>query len=388
MALGYQNVSPTHSSVSALNVGKVRDAMDAVMRDGGVNKITNTAEMRKLGIGFADSTTVQQIARRYSGSRVTGAMDALQPTVTTGSVITPIQFLQQWLPGFVHVITQALKIDELVGINTVGSWEDYQIVQGIMELTGTASVYDDYTPVPLASFNTNFVNRSVVRFEEGMWIRRLEQAVAARIRVSDDAMKRNAAALQLEIARNRVGFYGFILGQNNTYGFLNDPNLPAYVPVAAGAGGTFWSVKTFLEITADIRSWVSALRTQSGDRIDPMRDNLTLALPTDSIDYLTTVSDFGISVMDWLKQTYPKIRPVSAPELNLASGGSNVAYLFADKINDSSDDGGQTFIQVVPTKFMVTGVQQDAKGYVEDYTNATAGVLLKRPWAVYRASAI
>ena len=45
-------------------------------------------------------------------------------------------------------------------------------------------------------------------------------------------------------------------------------------------------------------------------------------------------------------------------------------------------------IQVVPAKFMALGVEQQSKGFVEDYTNATAGIMVKRPWAVYRASGI
>ena len=46
------------------------------------------------------------------------------------------------------------------------------------------------------------------------------------------------------------------------------------------------------------------------------------------------------------------------------------------------------FIQMVPTKFMVVGVERKAKGYMEDYTNATAGVMCKLPFAVYRMSKV
>ena len=49
-----------------------------------------------------------------------------------------------------------------------GSWEDEQIVQGILESTGASQFYSDYTNVPLSSWNTNFNYRTVVRFEEGM----------------------------------------------------------------------------------------------------------------------------------------------------------------------------------------------------------------------------
>src|SRR5277367_6617428 len=64
------------------------------------------------------------------------AMDDQQALITTASITTPIQFLQNWLPGFVRVITAARKIDELIGMTTSGSWEDEEVVQGILENVG------------------------------------------------------------------------------------------------------------------------------------------------------------------------------------------------------------------------------------------------------------
>lgn len=339
--------------------------------------------LQKIGINLNPHVVKKLMNGQRAMDEMFG-MDALQPTVTTGSVGTPVQFLQNWLPGFVFVITAARKIDDLVGIMTTGAWEDEQIVQGILERTGYTLPYGDYTNVPLSSWNTNFNYRTVVRFEEGMKVGVLESARAARLRVDDAGMKREAAALALEIIRNTVGFFGFNAGDNNTYGFLNDPGLPSYVEVATGVGGFLWSQKTFLEIAKDIRTAVVALRTQSQDTIDPEKVDLTLAVATDSVDWLTTTSDFGISVRAWIEDAYPRMRVVSAPQLNNANANDNVFYLYADRVQDMSTDGGQTFIQPVPAKFQVLGVQQLAKAYEEDFSNATAGVMCKRPYAVVR----
>ena len=341
--------------------------------------------LNRIGINLNKSMAMD-MAKRYNSY----AADAgLQPTVTTGSIGTPVQFLQNWLPGFVFTITAARNIDDFVGLMITGSWEDEQIVQGVLERTGYSSVYDDYTNVPLSSWNTNFNTRTVVRFEEGMKVGVLESARAARMRVDDSGMKRESAALALEIIRNSVGFFGFNSGNNNTYGLLNDPGLPNYVTVPVGASSsTLWSTKTFLEIAKDIRSAIVALRNQSQDVINPEKVDITLGVATDAVDWLSTTSDFGISVRDWLKQAYPRVRVVSAPQLNNANGGANVFYLYAEKVDDSSTDGGLVFIQPVPSKFQVLGVQQLAKAYEEDYSNATAGVMCKRPWAVVRRSGI
>ncbi len=340
--------------------------------------------LRKIGIAM-DDRTVSMLQRGSQHMSNMFASDSIQPTVTTASLGTPLQFLQNWLPGFVFVSTAARKIDDFIGIMITGEWSDEQIVQGILERIGTSALYGDYTNVPLSSWNTNYNYRTVVRFEEGLKVGNLEAARAARQQVNDAGMKREAAALELEIQRNAVGFYGFNSGANNTYGFLNDPGLGSYVEVSEGAStSTLWSEKTFLEICKDIRTAIVALRTNSQDTIDPSKVDLTLAIATDSVDWLSTTSDFGISVSDWLKSAYPRIRVVSAPQLNSAYTSDNVFYLYADRIDDMSTDGGKVWIQPVPMKFQVLGVQQLAKAYEEDYSNATAGAMCKRPYAVVR----
>lgn len=356
-------------------------AMDAV-------NAQTVQELGKIGINFDQSIVKQQIAGLFAGD------SAFTGTTTTPSIATPINFLQSFLPGFVKVITAARKIDELVGIRTVGEWHEQEIVQGILEPTATAAEYGDYTNVPLSSWNTNFERRTIVRGEMGMQVSMLEEARAAAMRVSSAEEKRQSAAIALEQFRNAVGFYGFAGAQGNfTYGFLNDPNLPAFTTVPAGkAGKTTWQDKTFLEITTDIRVAIASLRTQSQDQIDPETTEMTLAIATSKVDYLSTTSDFGISVRDWLNKTYPKIRVVSAPELiGAGTASADVFYLYADRVDssvDGSTDGGQVFSQLVSSKFMTTGVEKRAKSYIEDYSNATAGVLVARPYGVVRYAGI
>ncbi|UAW63479.1 DUF2184 domain-containing protein [Mycoavidus sp. HKI] len=334
--------------------------------------------LSRIGIGMDDAIVYSMMDAMPDASPM--------PGLTTPSITTPAQFLQNWLPGFVRVITQARNIDECVGILTAGSWEDEEIVQGVMELTGTARPYGDYTNVPLSSWNVNFEQRTVVRFEKGMRTVPLEEKRASKMGVDSPASKRAAAADALEIARNRIGFLGYNAGQNITYGLLNDPSLPPYstLPKSKGANGsTKWRDKSFSEITADIRTMVSDLRSQSGGNIKPKVIPLTLVLGELAVDYLS-VTELGNSVQEWLTKTYPTMRVVSCPEFDAAHGGDNVAYLYAESVNDLSTDGGHTFVQVVPAKFELLGIQKLAKGHEEAYSNATAGVMCKRPYAVVR----
>lgn len=318
------------------------------------------------------------------------AMDAIQALTTTPSVGTPVQFLQAWLPGYVRRITASRKIDDILGRTVVGEFSDAQVVQGVIENTGVAGLYTDQSDVPLTGFNTNFVYRDTVRFEAGFAIGMMEMQTVSKLRIDAASEKRLAATeFVLEVARNRVGFYGYNAGNNQTYGFLNDPNLDSYQTVATGAGGSrLWANKTMLEIQNDIVTALSKIREKSRDTIDPEKDSITLVVATAVKGYLSKMNDFGITAYDFLKQNYPNIRVISAPELDAANGGANVFYVFADKVNDSSSDGQSTFVQLVPTIFMVTGVMKILKGYKESFANCLAGVLCKRPYAVYRGSGI
>lgn len=371
--------STIHSSVSGRNVKalNVPEAQHEAFAKGYMH-------LRKIGFEFDPEALAGMVEAH--GFDASDMAPVPLPGLTTPTIPGLVQFLQAWLPGFVRVLTAPRNADELLGVQTVGAWEDEEVVQGILEGAGTAVPYTDHGNPPLSSWNVNYERRTVLRFESGLEVGKLEELRSARIRVSTSAEKRTSAAEALDILRNRVAFFGYNAGTNRTYGMLNEPNLPAYVSVAAtGTGGnTEWSTKTYLQITGDIRVMIAGLRVSTKGRINPNKDAIVLALPTSAVDFLSVTSDFGNSVADWLKATYPNIRVESTPEFDTANGGESVGYIYAENIRDGGSDGGNVWAQLVPTKFFALGVEKRVKTYVEDFANATAGVLLKRPWAVAR----
>lgn len=366
-----------HLSARQVGVVPVSVAMDAAQ---------NFGDLAALGINITQADAVRMYSQHAAWAADNGvAMDALTPTTFGPTSGTPVQFLQAWMPGLVRQLTAAMKIDELTGITTMGNWHDEEIVQGSLELTGRAVPYGDYTNIPLSSWNWSYDRRTIVRFEEGLRVGKLEEARASAMNVNSTEEKRLAAARALDLQRNRIGFLGYNATINRTYGFLNDPALPAYVNVP-----TPWSTATFTQITADIRLMMADLRTQMQGNFDPKRQPTILALPTSVVDFLTVTSTVGAdkSVQEWLDENYPNMRIIDAPELDDANGGANVAYLYPETVNDSGSDGGRVWTQIVPTKFKLLGVENQAKALVEDYTNATAGVMMKRPYAIVRRSGL
>jgi hypothetical protein len=343
------------------------------------------ASLEKLGISVSP-----EFARSFNRNAISIALDAgITQPVTTPSNGTPVQYLQELLPGVVNTLTVVRKADQLAPVVTAGEWHFEEIVLKTMEHTSNAQLYSDHGGVPLVSFNETYERRQVVRFENGIQRNPLADARAAAAGTSPSNENRVALAEGFEILRNDIAFNGFNVGTGKTYGILNDPNLPAYVTVATGAGGnTTFASKTSVEIINDISTALRALEIQAGGNIDPTLNAISLEIPL-AFNHFLTRSDGsftnGMTAMEWLAKNYPTVKVVTVPQFNGANAGENVFYLKAVSVDNSGTDGGQSMIQVVPAKMRAMGsVQNEKGGTTEGYTAAYAGIFTKRPYAVVR----
>ena len=376
-------ISKVHKRLSPATAKMLQSKLRGIAMD----SADNVRSLAKVGIHVSDFAA-QSYAQAYG---MDAAVSIPGLTVNASQGNSPyMQFLQAWLPGQVQVITAARKADELMGVVTAGAWEDEEVIQEILELVGVAQPYTDYGNIPLSSWNLTYEKRGVVRFEEGLQVGELEGLRSGRIGINASETKRNAASLALEISRNRVAFFGYATHPDTRpiYGYLNDPNLPAYITVSAGTGGTTWDKKTYAEIVRDLLTGLAALRVQSKEVIDPTATPIILAVASEKVDYLSTPNDLGETPYDWLRENYPNVTVKSAIELDDANGGADVFYLYAETVGDSGTDGGGVIDQIVPSRFRALGVDTSCKLVTEDFTNATSGALVKRPFAVYRASGI
>lgn len=335
-------------------------------------------DMQGLGMNISEHSL-------YEIMDFSSGMDAVEPMNSTPSIAVATQFLQSIMPGLVSRVTSPTKGDELLGVTTVGQWRDDQVVIRTIEHVGAPQRYSDSTPVPLANWNSDNEIRDIITFELGFQVGKLASERASAIMISDADEKRKATALALNKLRNKIALLGYNEG-NRTYGFLNDPGLLPYnvVPLNAAATSTKWANKDFADLVNDLLAMLNALRVQSLDNVDPETSNITLAVASNARTYLNQMNALGTqSVMQWLKENVPKIRVISLPELDFANAGSSVAVMYAESIKDDmSTDGGATWIQAVQTQFMTVGVKQEVKYYMEDYLNAMAGAICKRPFLV------
>lgn len=353
-----------------------------------ITKDATLGDLAMLGCQFPEGDVRDLMHEARHAGYVDGSgMDAAGPgLITPASINTPVQFLQHWMPGTIQVVTAARNIDDIAGRSIAGNWADEEIVQTVIERTGQARPYQDDTSFPLSSFNTSFERRTIVRFEDGMEVGKLEEERTAAMRINSAEEKRAASGNSLAIELNRIGFFGYNAGANRTYGLLNDPNLPAYKTVPVGAGGsTMFKDKTYREITGDIRMAVTQLRVQSKGLVNPSKVPLTLTLPTSCMEYLSVENEFGKPVSQWIKETYPTMTVKDAPELDGANGGVNVMYLHAEHVPGPGKEGQQKVLDhFVPAAFRLLGVERVAKGFRELFSNATAGVMWRVPIGVVR----
>lgn len=362
-----------------------------------IKNVKTTTEIRQrfephqlYGYAIDESTTwadLEKFGISASKKALQKAMDAFPEMFTTASVATPIQFLQFLKPEVITQLTTKRDIDELVGVTMAGTWADEEIVQGIVELLGQARPYGDKANPDLASYNTNYEKRTIVRFEEALETGVLEDERASKARLNNKGIKKDAVAEILEIARNLVGYYGYVDGDNKTYGFLNEPNLPAYISVASGAGAsTLWKNKTYNEITKDLIEAISSLQVKTGNNYNPLTIEATLAMSLSSYQYMNTQNSLGTkTVLQWLKETYPKIEVKASAFLDGVNGGANVFYLYANKLGAKQQP---VIEQNVQDKMRFLGLFNGGKFVREFYSNATAGCMVLQPVGIVRYTGI
>lgn len=294
------------------------------------------------------------------------------------------EMLQHVLPGLIRTATRVRVLDEITGVVTAGQWHDEEIILNVATPAAKAELYGDHTNIPLASYAQDQERRGIVRFEQGFQVGKLEAARQSAAGFEAAAEKRNAATESLEQGRERIGYYGFNSPETRVFGLMNEPNLPPYETAAAK-----WKGGTFANITKDITDMFSQLETRSGGIIKD-DTSITLTLPLGYRSALNVANPVarGETVYQWVKENYPNIRFVFSPEFVGANGGSDVAYMFAETVDDGSTATSAVILQVVPVKYQLIGSESQIKGYLEDATNATAGVIVTRPWAITRLTGI
>jgi len=322
----------------------------------------------------------------FSPSQTKFAMDAaINPNVYPSSVPVPIQFLQEFVPGFSVNLVTMMVADEIAGKRKIGEWYMEQIIYKFIELTGDAQEYSVGDSMPVAGAGTNFDWRTIVRSQIGTQTQVLDAERFSQIGLSLMEQSTNAANRACAIIRNAIFFNGWNATINRTYGILNDPNL---FPVETLPSLTPWAGATFAQIVGDLSFMLQTLQQRSQSNVDPKKTPCTFLIPQSCFVYLDTPSSqIGYTPQKWLNDAYPAVDVMSVPQFDDAVSGQNVIYLMAERISDQfSTDGGIVLDQPVPVDLMATGSSIDEFGTTRNgFLSATAGAAVVRPLGIVSA---
>jgi hypothetical protein len=313
------------------------------------------------------------------------AIDA-QPTLSTDpSSAIPAMLTTVIDPDVIRIVFTPLQFAKILTERKVGDWLEETRIFPVVEETGEVSSYGDFNNNGRAGVNLNFPNfqsylfQTFLRYGE----RELERAGLAKINyVSELGM---SAADLLNRFQNLTYAFG-VAGLQN-YGVINNPFLSAYItPAVKAAGGTTWFVNgspnaTANEVYNDVLALVERLINQTNGTLE-MDSKMTLALSPASAVALKFANTFGVYVADLLKQGFPNMRIMTAPQYGIQSTtnpqgystAGNAMQLFADEIQ-----GQRTVYAAFNEKLRAHKIILEPSAWMQKMTSGSWGTVLRMP---------
>ena len=299
------------------------------------------------------------------------ALDSQPTLVTQGNSGIPAFLLNYMDPKIIDVMVAPMNATKIIGEGKKGDWTTQTAMFQMREFTGSVSSYGDRNINGNSNSNTNWVNRQSYLFQTMTEWGELELARAAEARINKAADINLASALTLGKFLNKSYFYG-IDGLEN-YGLLNDPALPAAIaPGSKTAGGFTWKKATAAEITVDITSMFEQLQSQLMGLITRETPMVLAMSPYVEPELLKSPMYTNISVIDWIKKSYPNLRIETAVEYHTDAG--EVVQLIADKV-EGQDTGTCAFNEKLRSHAIVI----KGSSFEQKKTSGTWGAIIALP---------
>lgn len=309
------------------------------------------------------------------------AMDASFPLVTNANSGIPAMLSTYIDPKLIEILVAPMKAQEASGTEELkkGDWTTSTAMFPVIESTGEVTSYGDYSNSGSAGANFQFPQRQSYQYQTiTQWGER-ELAMAGLAKVDWAARLNIASALTLNKYQNRTYLFG-VSGLQN-YGMLNDPSLPAdVVPNTKTAGGTAWILPsgqvnaTSLEVQQDIMKMFFTLQSRANGLVDPSTPMQLIMSPQSAVA-MGISNNFGISVREYLKETYPNLTLVTVPEY--ATAGGQKVQLVATNV-----EGQDTWNCAFTEKMRAHPIILELSAFKQKKSAGTWGAIIFRPFLV------
>ena len=306
------------------------------------------------------------------------ANDAQPTLVTTPNAGIPSFFTQFVDPDVVRVMQTPNKGAQILGEEKKGDWTDQTAWFPMIENVGEVSSYGDYNDNARSDVNANFESRQSYLFQTFIEYGDLEVERAGRARLNLVSEKQMSAAKTLDKFQDYTYHFG-VAGLAN-YGLLNDPSLPAALtPTTKTAGGTKWVTNGAVtaqaqEVYNDFLMLFNQLTSTTFGYIDA-DSRFRFVVPNSVNAAFGQTNSFGITVREFIKQSYPNVDYVTDPRYATASG--NVIQLIALDF-----DGRQTGTCAFNEKMRDHLVVRGSSSFRQKRTGGSWGAIIKYPLAV------
>src|ERR1039458_3340363 len=316
------------------------------------------------------------------------AMDA-QPTLSTDpSSAIPALLTTVIDPTVIRIVFTPLQFAKILGERKAGDWLEETRIFPVVEETGEVSSYGDFNNNGRAGVNLNFPNfqsylfQTFVRYGE----RELERAGLAKINYVSE-LGISAAGL---LNRFQNLSYAFGVAGLQNYGIINNPYLSAYItPATKAAGGTTWFSgnapnATANEVYNDIVALVEKLISQTNGTVE-LDDAMTLAMSPQSALALRFANTFGVYVRDLLKEGFPNMKIMTAPQYGQQtatnpqgySAAGNAMQLIVEKIQEQP-----VAYAAFNEKLRAHKIIAEPSAWQQKQTSGSWGTILRMPLGV------
>ncbi len=316
------------------------------------------------------------------------AMDA-QPTLSTDPNSAIPSLLTTVIdPKVIRIVFTPLNFAKILGEQKNGDWLEETRIFPVVEETGEVSSYGDFNNNGRAGVNLNFPNfqaylfQTFVRYGE----RELERAGLAKINYVSE-LEVSAADL---LNRYQNLSYAFGISGLQNYGIINNPFLSAYTtPATKAAGGTTWFVggapnATANEVYNDIVALVERLINQTNGTVE-LDDEMTLVMGPSSAVALTFANTFGVNVKDLLKDNYPKMKVMTAPQYAQQTTSNPQGYSTAGNAMQlivKAVAGQEVGYAAFNEKLRAHKIIPEPSAWQQKMTSGTWGTILRIPMLV------
>ena len=296
------------------------------------------------------------------------------------------QFFTLFNEQTINVLYRGRTAAQTFGVKTMGDWTTERIAFKLRELTGSTSLYDDWSRAAYAAYNYGWDTRDTVRLEWALEVTKLEEAVASVMRRNAYKDKKDAIVLEQSIFTNEFFWNGLSLAKNGAtwnkklYGVLNEPNI-----ASAGRKSNLPIDPGSATITVD--EMCAALRTIKQEFITDLQGNgdvdsmpIELACPIAWQSAFTVPNTVtGYTAYKWMAENWSNAKVSFKPELDTADDGEPMMIVFAKSVPGVGMD---TINLIETSKLHLIGAMLSLKGREEAYSASLAGAICAAPLGV------